>query len=101
MIIKEGEFFEDMFFVKSGVISVELGVQYNNSRLILLRKRDHFGLTETLAKEKCYFNARVKTKTAEIFTLFKDDIYKLQLVTTRLERFIRKSLYLKSYNVNI
>jgi len=68
---------EELIFINQGILSVELGEEYDRKKVFQLRKYDHFGDLFVLTNKKCPVNLRVKSKYCEILIIKKNDLLEI------------------------
>ena len=76
-ILQEGEYLQEMIFIKAGIISFKLSEEFNNLPVFHLHKSDHYGMIDILREDKSDVNIRIKSKTAELFVIDKKDLIDL------------------------
>ncbi len=81
IIVKEGELLEDLWFIKKGVVSVELGKDYKNKCLFKLNNDDSFGVLNIINGEKSQVTLRVESTEAELFVIEKKDFIELSIMS--------------------
>ena len=94
-IYKENEKVEEMFFVKHGMLSVETNSDFNNMHLFNLRKNDHYGIVNVLNNDKNELNIKVRSRTAELFIIKKQDLIK---ISTKFPKIFSKIFRTSSKN---
>lgn len=85
-IIFEGDYVQEVFFIKKGSASVNLSAKYNELKILELRRFEYFGDILALSNERSPFNVKVTSKTIDMYFLKKTDL-------TDLETEFKKSIF--------
>ena len=70
-LIKMGQFFEEIYIVTSGFLSLELGSSYDSVEVARIKKYQHFGDVLMFIEEQSPFGIKVKSSKSNILTLSK------------------------------
>jgi CRP-like cAMP-binding protein len=77
MLINEGDYIEELLFVKRGVISINKPFQGYNLTIVKIKSSEHYGDIEMLMNKKSEFNIRVKSHIAELYLLKKTNLFEI------------------------
>lgn len=72
-LVIEGENLNEVYFVRRGVISVHLGPKYNESKIMEIRKNEHFGDVLVISKTKSPVTLKVASSYVDLLIVRKQD----------------------------
>jgi CRP-like cAMP-binding protein len=74
VIINEGDYIEELIFVRRGILSIEKLYKGHILKILNLRKKEHFGEVEMLLNQRCQFTVKVKSRVTELNLIKKTDL---------------------------
>lgn len=76
-IITEGEFLEEVIFVRRGHLTIHLGKNYNEHKLMEIRKNEHFGDILVLSNLRSPVTIKVGSKLCDLLIIKKQDLLEI------------------------
>lgn len=76
-IITEGEFLEEVIFVRRGHLTIHLGKNYNEHKIMEIRKNEHFGDILVLSNLRSPVTIKVGTKICDLLIIKKQDLLEI------------------------
>jgi len=76
-IITEGEFLEEVIFVRRGHLTIHLGSNYNEHKLMEIRKNEHFGDILVLSNLRSPVTIKVASKICDLLIIKKQDLLEI------------------------
>jgi len=73
----EGEFVEEIVFVRKGYLTVNLGLNYNEAKIMEVRPNEHFGEIFLLSKTPSPVILKVGSKFADLIIIRSEDMFEL------------------------
>jgi hypothetical protein len=78
-LISDGEFVEEMFIVKRGLLSIRLGEKFDRVEISQLREKDHFGELFMYINENSQFMVSGRSSLCDLFTITKHNYTKIKM----------------------
>jgi hypothetical protein len=72
-LVIEGEYLNEVYFNRRGIISVHLGPKYNESKVMEVRKNEHFGDVLVISKTKSPVTLKVASNYVDLLIVRKQD----------------------------
>ena len=98
IIIKEGEFIDELIFVIKGKISVECFYKNKVIKISEINSGEHFGEINMFLNKKSSFDLVVKSRTAECVVLSKDILFEITNEYSNILTNIQ-TVYIINYNL--
>jgi hypothetical protein len=76
-IITEGEFLEEVIFVRHGYMSLHLGKYYEEVKLMEVRKNEHFGDILVLSNLRSPVTIKIGSKSCDLLIIKKQDLLEI------------------------
>lgn len=77
-VLSFGDYFEEMFIVLSGVISIKLGYKFLSYEVNVIRQHNHFGDIFLFTNEPSNYNLVTKSNNLDLYSLSKENFNKLK-----------------------
>jgi hypothetical protein len=72
-VVVEGQYLEEILFVRKGYLSVHLGVKYNEFKLIDIKRNEHFGDILALSNQRSPVGIKAGSKIVDVLAISKED----------------------------
>ena len=93
VLLKVGEFFEEIVLVVNAKISITMGVMYDNFEVARLSENEHFGDVLMYLNQQSPYSLYVKSKESNILTLSKIDYFNLvSLYGSEIKKILEESI---------
>lgn len=76
-LVIEGEYLEEVFFVRRGVLSVHLGAKYNEVKVMEIRRNEHFGDILVMSNQRSPITIKVSSPIADLLIIRKQDLHEI------------------------
>jgi len=96
-LVLENEFMEEIIFVRSGHLTVNLGLKYNKLKIMEIQPNEHFGDILILLNLPSPVGLNVASKCADLIIIRKDDVIELSKFYPDC---IQKIFLISEYNYN-
>ncbi len=94
-VLIEGEVAEEIIFVRKGYLTIHLGTNYNEARVIDIRSNEHFGDILTMLDLPSPIGVKVSSRFCDLIIIRKEDLIELANLYPEC---IQKIIWVSSYN---
>lgn len=95
LLVYEGEYLEEVYFVRRGVASVNLGARYRDLKVMEIRKNEHFGDILALSNQKSPINLKVFSRSIDLLMIRKQDLLE---ITAEFPELFEEIFLVSAYN---
>ena len=95
IIIQESDYVQELIMVKSGLLTIHLGYKFNEEKIMNIKRTEHFGDINIMAKQRSQINLKVASKVADLLIIKRTDFE--NIMEDHLE-VCKKILLISSYN---
>jgi CRP-like cAMP-binding protein len=76
-VVVEGQYLEEILFVRKGFLSVHLGVKYNEYRLMDIKRNEHFGDILALSNQRSPVGIKAGSRIVDLLVVSKEDFMEI------------------------
>jgi hypothetical protein len=76
-VVMEGQYLDEVLFVRKGYLTVHLSAKYNEYRLMDVKRNEHFGDILTLSNQRSPISIKAGSKVVDLLIINKEDFLEL------------------------